>query len=101
MHACTHVIELHVYTTLHSVAFGVFNYPGLLLNTMFEFTCLDARIGGFELSQLSCLSSSVGRASRLKYNMSVGLSPTGMQPFVVSGLVYCCVALCCLSFFLS
>ena len=50
-------------------------------------------IGDFELSQLSCLSSSVGRASRLE----CGSSPTWVQPFPWKKLsqVLCCVVLLC------
>ena len=61
----------------------------------------------FELSQLSCLSRLVGRASRLecvRRGFESHLSAAFSLEKVVSGLVLCCVVLCCfvfLSLFLS
>ena len=61
-------------------------------------------LGDFELSQLSCLSSSVDRASRLecvRCGFESHLSTAFSLEEVVSGLVLCCVVLLCLIFFLS
>ena len=57
-------------------------------------------IGDFELSQLSCLSSSVGRASHLecvRRGFESHLSAAFFLETVVSGLVLCCVLLLGLS----
>ena len=55
-------------------------------------------IGDFKLSQLSCFSSLVGRASHLEYmrhGFTSHLSAAFSLEKVVSGLVSCCVVLCC------
>ena len=61
-------------------------------------------IGDFELSQLSRLSSSVGRASRLermRHGFESHLSAAFSLEKAFSGLVLCCVVFLCLSFALS
>ena len=90
---CTH---FHVQALILSLNSPVYRVEMLAL-LCFALVC----IGDFELSQLSCLSSSVGRASRLesvRCGFESHLSAAFSLEKVVSGLVLCCVAL---SFFLS
>ena len=72
-----------------------------LLNLPVEMLALH--IGDFKLSQLSCLSSSVGRASHLecvRHGFESHLS-AAFSSCLGSCVVLCCVVLLCLSFSLS
>ena len=90
-----------------------FNYPGLLLILrldspvhqveMVTLLCFAlVSTGDFELSQLSCLSSSVGRASCMRHRFAFHLilwkKLSQVLCCVVLCVELCCVVLLCLSY---